>query len=76
VKKQETGADDQGCDHQTKCNVAITRPTQLEPLGLFLARFRCLLFRLLAFCNVPEADDSLGRPSAFRKRLASSCIQR
>src|SRR6202030_3724681 len=59
-KEQETGADDQGCDHQTNCNT-IVRPIQLATVDLLLARLRCLLFRLLAFCNVgPEPDNFRG----------------
>jgi len=57
---QETGADDQGCEHRTDCNVAIARPKQLAPLELLLARLRCPCFRLLAFCNIgPEPNNFL-----------------
>jgi len=68
--KQPTGADDQGCDHQTYCNVAIARPQQLAPLELLLARSRCPFFRLLAFCNVgPEPDSTHGAfPGPCRSR--------
>src|SRR5580693_3327001 len=66
--EQETGADDQGCDHQTNCNVAIARPQQLAPLDLLLARLRCLFFCLLAFCNVcPEPDNFLGPAAGFQQ---------
>src|ERR1700730_412303 len=64
-KEQETGADDQGCDHQTNCS-AIVRPIQLATVGLLLARLRSLFFRVLAFCNVgPEPDNFRGPAVGF-----------
>src|SRR5208337_3741846 len=63
---QETGADDQGCEHRTNCNVAIARPKHLAPLKLLLARLRCPCFRLLAICNIgPEPDNFLGLAVGF-----------